>query len=492
MKQNKLIELFPRENKITGTRSYINHSVEFKKEYSARERMKKLSEVGWNVFFCPSEYVTGCDLLSDSGTTAMTNIQWGAMHEGDEAYGSNRGYFLLAKTIRDIWGKEFFNPNAKTQNAFLFHQGRAGEDALFTQVGTIGKNLIIPSNGHFDTTGANIEANSIEAKNLFSTELQGKKHAPFMGNMDIKRLSELLKKSARNIPIIFLTITNNTGGGQPVSMENIRAVSRLARGYNIPLFFDAGRFAENAWFIKHREKKYKQKTIQVIVKEMFSYVDGCTMSFKKDGLSNMGGGVFFKENGLFVKKYPRLLEKMIDKQILTEGHPTYGGMTGRDIMTIAVGLRRAITSQYMDHRIGQVARFGQLMKNSLLPVIAPFGGHAIYLDMNQFFSDTKHKPEDFGGIAFAALLLGIYGHRVSELGNFAFGKYNPRDKKHSFPENNFLRFAVPRLRYEDSDLIAVVEAVKALYENRRNIPKIKVVYGLDKPLRHFKGRFELV
>ena len=200
-------------------RPYINHAVKFKKAYTREERLLALNDAGWNVFLCPSKYVTGCDMLSDSGTTTMTNTQWAALHEGDEAYGSNEGYFILGEVIRELWGDEFFSPNRHPPNAFLFHQGRAGEDALFTELGALGTRLIIPSNGHFDTTGANIEANGIQALNLFSPELNRIPDARFKGNIDMVALRSLLETSAERVPLIYLTITNNTGGGQPVSMQ---------------------------------------------------------------------------------------------------------------------------------------------------------------------------------------------------------------------------------------------------------------------------------
>jgi len=486
------VSFFQSEDGMKKPRPYINHAVKFKKAYTREERLLALNDAGWNVFLCPSKYVTGCDMLSDSGTTTMTNTQWAALHEGDEAYGSNEGYFILGEVIRELWGDEFFSPNRHPPNAFLFHQGRAGEDALFTELGALGTRLIIPSNGHFDTTGANIEANGIQALNLFSPELNRIPDARFKGNIDMVALRSLLETSAERVPLIYLTITNNTGGGQPVSMQNIRETGELAHRYGIPLFFDAGRFAENAWFIKRDEKSYADKTVRDIVREMFQYADGCTVSFKKDGLGNMGGGVFIRRDGLFETRYPKIAAAMATRQILTEGHPTYGGMTGRDIMAITVGLKQTVEPAYLAHRINQVAYFGEAMARASLPVLTPFGGHAVYLDMNRFFEGTSHQPADFGGIAFAALLLGLYGHRVSELGNFAFGKYDTLTKRHIFPKNNFVRFAIPRLRYEREDLDATVDAASALYTGRHAIPKIKVLYGLALPLRHFHSRFKLM
>jgi tryptophanase len=452
-----------------------------------------MEEVGNNVFFFPSEMIFGCDLLSDSGTTSMTNKQWAALHLADEAYGSNRGYFLLLNQIKELFGDQFASdPTKGTPDSFIFHQGRPTEDALFSALGKLGKNLIIPSNGHFDTTHANIEAGGIKAVNLFSKELKdNKSDFAFKGNIDLVRLEKLLVKSKKQIPVVYLTITNNTGGGQPVSMENIKQTSMLVKSFDIPLFFDACRFAENAWFIKQKENGYKNKSVAKIVREMFSYVDGFTISFKKDGLVNMGGGLFLNGKGLFVKKYPKLPDELVNYQIIKEGHPTYGGMSGRDIMALYEGLRTVTTDQYLAHRVGQVERFGEKMNRMGLPVVTPIGGHAVYLDMDKFFEGTKMTADDFGGIAFTALLLGLYGHRAVELGNFAFGEYNPKTGKEVFPEVNFVRFAIPRLRYEDQDLAATAEAVEALYKNRDLIPKAKVVYGKELPLRHFKARFKL-
>jgi tryptophanase len=490
---NNLFSVFPDIDKPKiSSRPYINHSVEFKKVTTAKERMVALEKVGLNVFFFPSEMISGCDFLSDSGTTTMTNKQWAALHLGDEAYGSNRGYFQLREQVLKVFGEGFFNlPESGKSNAFIFHQGRPCEDALFSILGQIKTGMVIPSNGHFDTTEANIEANHIKPINLFSRELkEGDETFRFKGNMDTNAFKALLDDNYKNIPLIYLTITNNTGGGQPVSMSNIREVSEIARRFEIPLFFDACRFAENAWFIKQYEKGYTKKSIREIVMEMFSFVDGFTISFKKDGLVNMGGGLFIRDNGLFMKKYPRIPDGITNFQIRTEGHPSYGGMSGRDIMTLVVGLQTVIKEEYLGYRIQQVVEFGQNMKANGIPVLMPIGGHAVYLDINRFFEGTKMKGDDFGGIAFTALLLSLYGHRACELGYFAFGKYDPKTKKEIHPEVNFIRFAVPRLRYEKQDLDSAVEGVKNLYDNRDWIPPVDVVYGRELPLRHFKSRFK--
>lgn len=491
MKLSELLKKLPEEKKLVAhTRPYFNHSVEFKGIFTPRERAEMLESVGLNVFYFPSEMITGCDLLSDSGTTTMTNEQWAALHLGDEAYGSNRGYFKLIIQIRKTFGERFFNDQSKTPNAFIFHQGRSCEDALFTMLGKLGSGLIIPNNGHFDTTQANIEANGMQAVNLFSPELKDEKSpSHFKGNMDVPKFKELLDTSHDKIPLTILTIINNSGGGQPVSMKNIKEVSELSHDYDIPLFFDACRFAENAWFIKSHEEGYGNKEIKDIVKEMFSYVDGFTISFKKDGLVNMGGGLFLKDDGWFIKRYPPIPDALMSYQIIKEGHPTYGGLSGREIMALSVGLQTVTKEEYLSHRIHQVQEFGQSMKKKGLPVVTPIGGHAVYVDVNEFFEGTAMRPEDFGGISLTAVLLAAYGHRSSEIGYFSFGHYDKNMGKEIFPDVNFVRFAIPRLRYEKEDLDSVTESVKLLHEHKDGIPPVEVTYGRELPLRHFKARF---
>jgi tryptophanase len=307
--------------------------------------------------------------------------------------------------------------------------------------------------------------------------------------MDAGRFEDLLKSSADKIPVAYLTLTNNTGGGQPVAMANIKEISCLAHAHGVPLFFDACRYAENAWFIKRFEAGFENYRIQDIVHEMFTYADGFTISFKKDGMVNMGGGLFFREGGLFMQKYPRLPDAIINFQILKEGHPTYGGLSGRDIMALAKGLNIAVREEYLTHRIGQVKRFGDQMIARSLPILQPTGGHAVYLDVNRFFEGTKMRPGDFGGISITALLLAAYGTRGCELGYFAFGSYDPSEGKEKLPEVNFVRFAVPRLRYEDPDLEAVAESLKLLHDRRDKIPGVEVTFGRELAVRHFKARF---
>jgi len=466
-------------------RAYDNALVRFYKPFSYAERRKAAEKAGFNVFQFPAEMLL-VDLLSDSGTTTLTNEQMAEMFLGDEAYGTNAGYPKLVAQFEKTFGlkKGGFE-------FFLFHQGRAAEHALFSQLGKLVRSAVIPSNGHFDTTRANIEANSMGACNLFSKKLAGKTYSPFKGDMDTDALASVLKKEGAHTPLVYTTITNNTGGGQPVSLENLRRVRALCTKYKKPFFLDACRFAENAWFIKQREKKHRTASIQKIVHEMFALCDGFTISLKKDGLSNMGGALVIKKGSLFMKQFPSLVNALRDHQILTEGHPTYGGLTGRDIMVLVKGLETVVKEEYLANRVSQVETFGAYLAELGVPVLTPFGGHAVYIDVDEFFKGTKMRREDFGGVALTAELLS-YGVRLCELGAFAFGYYDKKTKKEVLPEKNFVRCAVPRNKYEIEDLLYAADCIKELYDNRKKLPRAVPVYGRDLSLRHFKARFELV
>lgn len=302
-------------------RAYVNSLVRFHHQFSPQERLRAAEEAGWNVFQFPSEMLLGGDLLSDSGTTTLTSEQLSAMVLGDEAYGTNYGYPKLLKTFEDVFGIA-----QKNSEVYLFHQGRSAEHALFSQLGkAVLRGSLIPSNGHFDTTGANIEANSITAVNLPSKNTENER-GYFKGNMDIPGLEELLRKQGERIPLVYTTVTNNTGGGQPVSLENLQEIRSLCDKHQKPFFLDACRFAENAWFIKKYEEKYRNKSIEEIIHLLFETCDGFTISLKKDGLSNIGGALVIKKDSILIREYPSLLNDIRDHQILTEGHPTYGGM----------------------------------------------------------------------------------------------------------------------------------------------------------------------
>ncbi len=514
-------------------RPYRNAAVRFRKcsieDFETRREILA-AEAGLNVFLFRADMIPGCDLLSDSGTTTMTMEQWAAIMLGDEAYGSNEGYFELKDQMADTFGPDWIETGTVmggfSESLFLFHQGRAAENAFFTILArelrampppapVLSEGLlpqlrerveskiaslpgrkrvmddsmfIIPSNSHFDTTQGNIEDKRMIPLNLPCSEhLDNREDFPFRGNMNVDELENLLSTEKKRVPLVYLTITNNTGGGQPVSMENIRNIRRITKKHGVPFFFDACRFAENAWFIKRGEKGYSDRTIREIVHEMFSHVDGFHISLKKDGLVNMGGALVIRKGGALYGKFPGIREGLTDYQIMAEGHPTYGGLPGRDLKAVAEGLRTIIRSDYLDARILQVERFGAKLSESGIPVIKPIGGHAVYVDLDRFFGNSA-RDEDFKGIAFTALML-IAGHRVCELGIYAFGSHDGRRENPPVPRVNYIRAAVPRLAYEDRDLFSVVEAARVLAEHRDRIPAVKVEYGRELSMRHFKSRF---
>ena len=515
-------------------RPYRNAAVRFRACSPADFEERKeilVKQAGLNVFLFRADKIPGCDLLSDSGTTTMTMEQWAAMLLGDEAYGSNEGYFELKEQIGMTFGPQWRQQGGlfvgEREPLFIFHQGRAAENAFFSVLSRelkkrglpapkpLSRNLlpelkariehriasmkgrangpsepffIVPSNSHFDTTEGNIEDKFMVPLNLPCREhLANDERYPFRGNMDIEELGNLLDNEPGRVPLVYLTITNNTGGGQPVSMENMRRVREITRTHRIPLFIDACRFAENAWFIQQKEKDHAGRSIEDIVHEIFTHADGFHISFKKDGLGNIGGAVCLREESFFTKNYPQFMNDLTDYQIMTEGHPTYGGLAGRDLKALAEGLRTVTRQDYLDLRIRQVERFGERLKTLGIPIVQPTGGHAIYIDIDKFF-DGGAKDDEFKGIAFTALLL-IAGHRFCELGLYSFGKYDGTKELPPEPRVNNVRAAVPRLAYEDRDLFAAAEAAKLLYDHRDRIPAVRVEYGRDLKLRHFKSRF---
>ena len=486
-------------------RPYRNAAVAFRapeaSDVSARVRL--LEEAGLNVFRFPAAMIPGCDLLTDSGTTTMTMRQWSQVLLGDESYGSNEGYFEFKDQVVETFGPQWRNRNQNQENVFIFHQGRAAEFGLFRSLARIlgtrekqaeGKpGYVVPSNGHFDTTQANIESAGFEARNLFCAELRAQDSAArFKGDIDFGALAALLadERMRPRIPLVYLTITNNTGGGQPVSLECIRRTSELCRSYGVPLLFDACRFAENAWFIKRYEPGHADRSVAEIVRTMFEYVDGFHISLKKDGLGNMGGCLVVREDGLLTQVYPALPERLVGHQLLVEGHSTYGGLAGRDLKALVEGLKTVVREDYLTHRIGQVQRFGDAIDAACgaAVVARPAGGHAVYLDVDRFFFGTGLKDDDFPGISLTALLL-VAGHRMVELGVYAFGKFADGREQGPKPRVNFVRAAVPRLCYEDEDLRAAAEAVGVLYRMREEIPGVEVTYGRERPMRHFISRF---
>ena len=507
------------------------------KDVTMKQREIALKETEYSMFSFPADMLV-LDFLSDSGTTTMTDLQWSALFHGDESYGRNKGYYVLLDAIRDIFERgdhpkktiqlilsgetnvqklmdELYLTSFKggfvnggihqleRPNAFIVPQGRCAEHLLFSTISqlkrdlNINKQCYIPNNGHFDTTEANIAANGMYPVNIFSTNLfeafdhlEMDKKNPFKGNMGIIELEQFIQeKGAECVPLIYLTITNNTAAGQPVSMENIKAVKKIAKTHDIPLFFDACRFAENAIFIKNFEEGYKNYSIPEIVKEMFSYADGFTISFKKDGLANMGGGLFFKDKGIFHQKFSQNGDigiRLKEKQILTFGNDSYGGMSGRDIIALAVGLYEVVREPYLDERIRQVRDFARKLALNGVPVILPAGGHAVYINMDKFFENTNMKIEDFGGVGFTIELIRHYGIRGVELGPFAF-EWDNKTEEERKGILHLVRFAVPRNAYDSSHIDYAVAAITELYKNREKIPKVKVSRGAKLRLRHFQS-----
>jgi tryptophanase len=435
------------------------------------ERAQWIKEAFFNTFYLRSEQVI-IDLLTDSGTAAMSSDQWASMITGDESYAGASSFFRFEKAVKDITGYKFVIPT---------HQGRASERILFSL--TVKNGQTVPSNTHFDTTRANIEYNGAEALDLVIPEgkIPSAVH-PFKGNMDLGLLEEVLKKKgAGKIPLCMMTVTNNSAGGQPVSMENIRGASSLCRKNGIPFFIDACRFAENAWFIKEREKGYHSKTPLEIAQEMFSLADGCTMSAKKDGIANIGGFIAMNDESL-VMKAKNLL-------ILTEGFPTYGGLAGRDLDAIAVGLREVLDEDYLRYRIASTKYLGKMLSKIGVPIIQPPGGHAIYIDAKAMLPHIP--PSRYPGQALTVEMYVEGGIRAVEIGSVMFGKKNPEGGAEIPAEMELVRLAIPRRVYTQSHVDYVVEALENVWRKREGIRGMKIT--VEAPyLRHFTAKFEQI
>lgn len=531
------------------TPTHFTYVVKDLPKVSVEEREKALKATHYNEFAFPSGLLT-IDMLSDSGTTAMTNTQWSSMFLGDEAYGRNTGYYVLLDTFRDIferggeknWKKTLdlvrtdcrdvekmmnevylceyegglFNGGAaqmERPNSFIIQQGRAAESVLMEIVKNIlterhpSKVFTIPSNGHFDTTEGNIKQMGSIPRNLYNKELlyeipEGGKYDknPFKGNMDLEKLEELINGvGVENVALIFMCITNNTVCGQPVSMANIREVNKIAHKYDIPLIFDVARWAENSYFIKMNEEGYEDKSIAEIATEMFSYCDGFCMSAKKDGHANMGGMLAFRDKGLFWQKFSDFNEdgsmkmdvgvRLKVKQISCYGNDSYGGMSGHDIMALSVGLYESCDFNYMDNRVRQVEYLAQgFYKAGVKGVVLPAGGHAVYINMDEFF-DGKRGHDTFAGQGFSLELIRRYGIRVAELGDFSM-EYDLKTPEQQAELANVVRFAIDRSRLTQEHLDYVIAAVKALYEDRESIPNMRILWGKNLPMRHFHAFLE--
>jgi tryptophanase len=429
---------------------------------SREQRAELLRAAHYNLFLLPAEDVL-IDLLTDSGTGAMSTEQWAAVMRGDESYAGSKSFDRFRESVQDIFGYRHVIPT---------HQGRAAERILFSVM--CKKGQIVPNNTHFDTTRANIEFVGATALDLPIPE--GKEPAlehPFKGNMDVDALEVLLRREGRErVPLVMLTITNNSGGGQPVSMANARAVSDVCRRYRIPLYFDACRFAENSYFIKLREAGYENHTPKQIAQEMFRLGDGCTMSAKKDGMANIGGFLCTNDD--------LLAQQEKDLLILTEGYPTYGGLAGRDLDAIAVGLQEALEEDYLRYRIASTAYLGRHLVEAGVPIVRPPGGHAIYLDARAFL---PHIPtEQFPAAALAAALYIEGGIRSVEIGTLMFGPAANMD---------LVRLAIPRRVYTQSHVDYVIEVILEVWRRREQIRGLRLSY--EAPfLRHFTARMEPV
>lgn len=431
-------------------------------------RIRLLAEAHHNLFLIKAEDVL-IDLLTDSGTSAMSCRQWGKMMEGDESYAGCRSYFKFAEAIRDITGYK---------HVFPTHQGRAAERILFHLIGGEGKS--IPNNTHFDTTRANIEFTKAKAVDLVIEEGKDSENEhPFKGNMDISKLKAFIAEHRQqNIPACFLTITNNSGGGQPVSMQNIKEVSKVCRENGIPFFLDACRFAENAYFIKKREAGFANKAVIDICREIFSYADGCTMSAKKDALVNMGGFLAFNDDQLAVS--------VKNLEILTEGFPTYGGLAGRDLEAIAQGLQEIVDENYLTYRMKSTSYMGEAFVNMGVPIVRPVGGHAVYIDAKKML---PHIPlNQFPGQALACALYLEGGIRSVEIGSLMFGTKDA-DGTEIPAAMELVRLAIPRRVYTQSHIDYVIEVMAYINKEKEKLRGYKIV---EEPpfLRHFSVKLK--
>ena len=537
---------YPLDVKTPQSFTYVTRNIP---KVTLEQRERALKATHYNEFAFPAGLLT-IDMLSDSGTTAMSDVQWSSMFLGDESYGRNKGYYVLLEAFRDIferggeknWKKSidlirtdckdvekmmdelylceyeggFFNGGSKQlerPNTFLIQQGRAAESVLFELVKKImsdrypGKVFTIPSNGHFDTTEGNIKQMGSIPRNLYNKELlyhipeNGTYDKnPFKGDMDVEKLEQLIEAvGVDNVPLIYTTITNNTVCGQPVSMHSIKETAKIADKYDIPFLFDAARWAENAYFIKMNEEGYKDKSIGEIATEMFSYCDGFTMSAKKNGHANMGGMLAFKDKGRFWRKFSDFNEDgtvktdigvlLKVKQISCYGNDSYGGMSGRDIMALAAGLYEECNFEYQDARVRQCEYLAQgFYKAGVKGVILPAGGHGVYIDMTQFF-DGKRNHEKFAGQGFSIELIRRYGIRTAELGDYSM-EYDLKTPEQQDEICNVVRFAINRSMFNQEHMDYVIAAVKALYEDRDSIPNVRIIKGKDLPMRHFHAFLE--
>ncbi len=443
-------------------------SVEPIRMTTREQRIGYLKEAGYNLFRLAADNVL-IDLLTDSGTGAMSSEQWAGMMRGDEAYAGSSSFFRFEKTIRELTGFRSVIPT---------HQGRAAERILFSV--TAGPGKVIPGNHHFDTTRANIEATGAEAVDLPCPEAgDPSMPAPFKGNIDLGRLEALLRKRSQDIPMCILTLTDNSGGGQPVSLRNMRDTRKLLDGFGVPLMLDAARFAENAMFVKLREAGNEDRTPREIAREQFSYADGCTMSAKKDGIANIGGFLALNNDSWADRARQNL--------ILTEGFTTYGGLAGRDLEAIAQGLEEVLHEDYLRYRLRSAEYLGEGIRSAGIPIVEPPGGHAVYIDARAMLPHVP--PELLPGQALTCALYVEGGVRAVEIGTVMFGQTDPSTGKPVPAEHDLVRLALPRRVYTQSHVDYVIEVARSLGQNRGSIRGYRIV-SAPAALRHFTAVFE--
>jgi tryptophanase len=433
------------------------------------ERQRKLEEAGYNLFNLHADDVL-IDLLTDSGTGAMSAEQWAGIQRGDESYAGSPSWFRFLEAVTDLFPFAHVIPT---------HQGRAAEKILFSVIGGPGK--VIPSNTHFDTTRANVEFSGAEAVDCVIPEgRQPSAIHPFKGNMDTDALDALIReRGAENVPVVFVTVTNNSGGGQPVSLANLRAVREVCDRYGLPLFLDACRFAENAWFIRDREDGYTDVPIPDIVREMAALADGMTMSGKKDALANIGGWLAMNSDAW--------AEQCRNILILTEGFPTYGGLAGRDLEAMAAGLREVVDEDYLRYRVRSTAYLGEALVAAGVPCVQPIGGHAVYIDAGGLL---PHLPAlEYPGQALACALYREGGIRACEIGTVMFGRHPDGSETPAAME--LVRLAIPRRVYTQSHVDYVIEVIRWVAERAATLRGMRIV---EQPaaLRHFTARFEVI
>jgi tyrosine phenol-lyase len=432
------------------------------------QRAELIAKAGYNPFRLRAQHVL-IDLLTDSGTGAMSTHQWAGVMEGDESYAGARSFFHFEEAVKRVFGHTHVLPT---------HQGRASERLLCRAV--VGKGDIVPGNTHFDTTRANIEDAGAEARDLPLPEAKDPDNLhPFKGNIDVEGLEACLRVAGRErVPFVLITVTNNSGGGQPVSMANLRAAKSICDRYGVPLLLDAARFAENAYFIKLREPGWEDKSPQEIARAMFALSDGAIMSMKKDAFGNIGG--------LITLNSDEWAERVRGLLILTEGFPTYGGLAGRDLEALAIGIEEILDEDYLRYRIASTDYVGSHLHQAGVPLLRPFGGHAVYLDGRRF---CDHIPnERFPGWSLSVALYEWVGIRACEIGNVMFGRQDPTTGDWKWPPLDLVRLAIPRRVYTQSHMDYAVEGIVELFEHRREVQGLRFV---DRPavLPHFTATF---